>query len=68
MTGLVKVGWDCNEIIRQIREGLENDNTEDIDMGVDMIRGLIDEQDENVGGIIVGNLETFVKLFASATS
>lgn len=66
MTGLVKVGWDCNEIIRQIREGLDNENHEDIEMGVDMIRGLIEEQDENVGGTVVANLETFVKLYAVA--
>jgi hypothetical protein len=45
MTGLVKVGWDCNEIVRQLREGLESDSPEDIDVAVDMIRGLIDEQD-----------------------
>mgnify|MGYP000980942091 CR=1 FL=1 len=56
MTGLVKVGWDCNEIVRQMREGLETENIEDIEMGIDMIRGLIVERDENVGGVIVANL------------
>jgi hypothetical protein len=42
MTGLVRVGWDCNEIVRQIQEGLDNDNTEEIEIGVDLIRGLVD--------------------------
>lgn len=44
MTGLVKVGWDCKVIVNQIAEGIANDNNEDIEIGVDMIRGLVDER------------------------
>ena len=42
MTGLVKVGWDCRVIINQIVDGMVNDSIEDVEIGVDLIRGLVD--------------------------
>lgn len=42
MTGLVKVGWDCNEIVRQLKEALDKENMEDLEMNMELIRGLTD--------------------------
>ena len=45
MSGLVKVGWNCEVIVRQISDGIINDNMEDIEVGVDLIKGLVDERE-----------------------
>lgn len=45
MTGLVKVGWDCNEIVSEIEEAVLEDRVEDIENSLDLLRGLMDEKD-----------------------
>lgn len=67
MTGLVKVGWDCKVIISQIADGIVADNVEDVEIGVDLIRGLVDEREETLEDIVIDNLDVFAKLFVSST-
>ena len=42
MNGLVKVGWDCAQILREINEAILDDKLEDVEGGVELLRGLID--------------------------
>lgn len=53
MNGLVKVGWDCRVIINQIIDGIANDSIEDVEIGIDLIRGLVDEREETLEEIII---------------
>jgi hypothetical protein len=45
MTGLVKVGWDCNEILNEIEEAVLDDRTDEVENALDLLRGLMDEKD-----------------------
>jgi hypothetical protein len=45
MNGLVKVGWDCSQILREINTAILDDRLEDVEGSVELLRGLIDERD-----------------------
>lgn len=53
MTGLVKVGWDCRVIVKQIIEGIDSEAIEDVQIGVDLIRGLVNEREESLEEVVV---------------
>ena len=65
MTGLVKVGWDCNEIINEIEEAVLDDRCEDIENSIDLLRGLIDEREENMINNVRERVDVFIKLLLS---
>lgn len=44
MIGLVKVGWDCNEILNELEESILDEKIEEIENSVDLLRGLVDEK------------------------
>ena len=54
-------------IVEQIVEGVTNDDLDEVEIGVDLIRGLVDEREETLEEIVVENLDVFVKLFVSST-
>ena len=45
MNGLVKVGWDCNQILKDINNAILDDKYEDVECSIELLRGLIDERD-----------------------
>ncbi len=42
MNGLVKVGWDCSQILKDINSAILDDRLEDVEGSVELLRGLID--------------------------
>ena len=65
MTGLVKVGWDCGEIISEIEEAVLEDRCEDVENSIDLLRGLIDEREENMIVSVRDRLNTFIRVLLS---
>lgn len=45
MNGLVKVGWDCNQILKDINSAILDEKYENVESSVELLRGLIDERD-----------------------
>jgi hypothetical protein len=42
MTGLVKVGWDCQRIITNLENAVSEEEIDTIQGSVDLLRGLVD--------------------------
>ncbi len=66
MTGLVKVGWDCNQIVSEIEEAVLEDRVEDIENSLDLLRGLMDEKDENMITHVRDRVGVFLKIVMSS--
>jgi len=65
MNGLVKVGWDCNQILKDINSAILDDKYEDVEGSIELLRGLIDERDENVAPAVTQNIKTLLRVLMS---
>lgn len=64
-SGLVKVGWDCNQILREINNAILEDKLEDVEGSVELLRGLIDERDETLAPAITQNIKALLRVLMS---
>lgn len=65
MNGLVKVGWDCTQIFKNISSALLEDKFEDVEGSIELLRGLIDEKDENLAPSVTHNLKILLRCLMS---
>ena len=65
MIGLVKVGWDCNEILNELEESVLDDRLDEIENSVDLLRGLVDEKEENMVNNVRERVNVFIMLLLS---
>ena len=42
MNGLVKVGWDCTQILKDAHNAILDDKFEEVEGSIELLRGLID--------------------------
>lgn len=66
MSGLVKVGWDVNQIIHELHHAILNDKVEDVESSLELLRGLADERDDSLIDAVAENLSVFVCVLLSA--
>ena len=62
MNGLVKVGWDCNQILRDINNSSLDDKYDEVEGSIELLRGLIDERDENVAPAVTHNIKALLRV------
>lgn len=62
MNGLVKVGWDCTQILKDIHSAILDDRYEDVEGAVELLRGLIDERDETLAPAVTQNIKVFLRV------
>lgn len=65
MNGLVKVGWDCNQILKDINNAILDDKYEDVESSVELLRGLIDERDETLSPAVTQNIKVLLRVLMS---
>ena len=65
MNGLVKVGWDCAQILREINAAILEDRLEDVEGSVELLRGLIDEREETLAPAVTQNVKALLRVLMS---
>jgi hypothetical protein len=65
MNGLVKVGWDCNQILSDIGNAILDEKLEEVEASVELLRGLIDERDETMAPAVSKNIKALLRVLMS---
>lgn len=61
-SSLTRVGLDCKELFAMVEYYLEKDSYEDLETGIDLLRSLMEQKEEQCESIIEGKMEFFSRL------